>query len=87
MGILGCGMTGLTSQLIFGPNEFSSFLHSVDVYMGIPLMAGFVAYDTHEARAMYKNGDPDHLGCAANLYLDFINILIRVIDAIGEALD
>ena len=79
-GILGCGLTGLGSTLLFGPNMFSAFIHSVDVYAGIPLFAGLVAYDTHLAIEMYQAKDPDHLGCSTGLYLDFVNILVRVIE-------
>lgn len=78
-GLIECGFTGLASTFIFGPNMFSVFMHSIDLYAGIPLFAGFVAYDTHKAIDMYKQKDPDHLGCSIQLYLDFVNILIRMI--------
>lgn len=79
-GLIGCSLTGLGSTLIFGPNMFSVFMHSIDLYAGIPLFAGFVAYDTHKAIDMYRQKDPDHLGCSVQLYLDFTNLLIRMIE-------
>jgi FtsH-binding integral membrane protein len=79
-GLIGCGLTGLGSTLLFGPNTFSVFMHSIDLYAGIPLFAGFVAYDTHKAIDMYRKKDPDHLGCSVQLYLDFTNLLIRMIE-------
>lgn len=79
-GLVGCGLTGAVSTMLFGPNMFSMFLHSIDLYAGIPLFAGFVAYDTHKAIDMYNNKDPDHLGCSVQLYLDFTNLLIRFIE-------
>lgn len=79
-GLIGCSLTGLGSTLIFGPNMFSVFMHSIDLYAGIPLFAGFVAYDTHKAIDMYRQKDPDHLGCSVQLYLDFSNLLIRFIE-------
>lgn len=79
-GLIGCSLTGIGSTLIFGPNMFSVFMHSIDLYAGIPLFAGFVAYDTHKAIDMYKQKDPDHLGCSVQLYLDFTNLLVRMIE-------
>lgn len=79
-GLIGCGLTGIGSTLLFGPNIFSVFMHSIDLYAGIPLFAGFVAYDTHKAIDMYKQKDPDHLGCSVQLYLDFTNLLVRMIE-------
>lgn len=81
-GLIGCGLTGIGSTLLFGPNTFSVFMHSIDLYAGIPLFACFVAYDTHKAIEMYKQKDPDHLGCSIQLYLDFTNLLIRMIEII-----
>jgi FtsH-binding integral membrane protein len=78
--LVGCGFTGLASTLIFGENTFSIFLHSINVYAGIPIFAGLIAFNTHKAIKMYKNKDPDHLVCSVELYLDFMNILIRIIE-------
>jgi len=83
-GIIGCGLTGIGSTLLFGPNIFSAFMHSIDLYAGIPLFAGFVAYDTHKAIELYNQKDPDHLGCSLNLYLDFMNILVRMIEIMAK---
>lgn len=79
LGMVGCGMTGIASQMIFGPNNmFSAFAHDIDLYVGIPLFTGLVVYDTYCAIEMYQERDPDHLGCAATLYLDFLNLFIRM---------
>lgn len=85
LGLIGCGVTGLISVMIFGPNSLFSALHTIDLYFGIPLFAGFIAYDTHMAIRMYKSGNPDHIGCSTQLYLDFINILIRIIEIMAKA--
>jgi len=84
LSLIGCGLTAIVTNAIIGPNVFSSMLHSIDLYVGIPLFAGFVAYDTHVAIEMYKNKDPDHLGCSANMYLDFMNILVRMIELMSK---
>ena len=79
LGLIGCGFSSLGAQLIFGPNEFSTIMQSIDIYVGIPIFAGLVAYDTHEAIGMYQNGNPDHLNCSLALYLDFMNLIIKMI--------
>lgn len=83
-GLIGCSLTGICSTMLFGPNIFSVFMHSIDLYAGIPLFAGFVAYDTHKAVDMYRKKDPDHLGCSVQLYLDFTNLLLRFIEIMAS---
>lgn len=78
-GLIGCSTLGILSHWIFGPNMFSGFAQDVNVYMGIPLFAGLIAYDTHKSIQMYQVQNPDHLGCSVELYLDFINVLVRII--------
>ena len=84
VGLVGMGLVGLGSQLIFGPTMFSMALHSIDTYAGIVLFTAMSAYDTHKSIEMYENKDPDHLGCAINLYLDFINLLIRIMEVMAK---
>jgi len=84
-GLLGCGLIAVVSPIFFGPSNFAMMFHTIDLYAGIPLFTGFIAYDTHVAIAMYNKGNPDHLGCSAKLYLDFINILIRMIEIMSKA--
>ncbi len=55
-------------------------LHNVDLYGGIALFTGFTAYDTHRAIDLYKRNDPDHLGVATDMYLNFMNLLIRIME-------
>lgn len=46
---------------------------------------GITAYDTQHAIDAYNNKEPDHLGHATNFYLDFMNIFIRVLEALAKA--
>lgn len=80
LGICGVGLSTLGSLMIFGPNSFASLLHSVDVYGGILLFTCITAYETQLAVSMYQKGNPDHLGCATNVFLDFVNLLVRYIE-------
>jgi len=86
-GLIGIQLIGLGSYLILGPNILSMSLHSIDTYGGLVLFTGMVAYDTHKAIEMYEQRDPDHLGCAINFYLDFINILIRIMEIMAKMND
>lgn len=82
--LVGVGLVGLGSQLVFGPNALSLVLHNVDTYGGIVLFTAFTSYETHAAVKMYQDGDPDHLGCSINVYLDFMNLLIRFAEIVAR---
>ena len=45
---------------------------------------GLLAYDTHEAINKYDKGEPDVLDCATSLFLDFVNLFIRLMIIIAE---
>lgn len=83
-GLLGCSLFSLGSIVIFGPNYFANIFHLIDIYAGVPLFACFIAYDTHKAIEMYQQKNPDHLDCSINLYLDFMNILVRMIEILNR---
>ncbi len=83
MSLLGVGFAGIVSDIFLGPSSSLSIaLHNMDLYLGIPLFTGFIAYDTHKA---VQERNPDHLVCAVELYLDFINIFIRFVEIIGKS--
>lgn len=84
VGLIGIGLVSIGTQLVIGPNIFSSALHSIDTYGGLVLFMGITAYDTHKAIDRYENKDPDHLGCSVELYLDFVNILIRIMEIMAK---
>lgn len=84
-GLVGISFTSLGSGLIFGFDApLSLLLHNVDIYGGLVVFTGLVVYDTQKSIAMYEDGDPDHLGCATALYLDFVNLLIRMLEIIAK---
>jgi FtsH-binding integral membrane protein len=85
MGLVGLGVVNLGSVAIFGPNVVSTALHSVDTYGGILLFTGLTAYDTQKAISRYQNRDPDHLGCSVELYLDFMNLFVRIMEIIAKS--
>jgi FtsH-binding integral membrane protein len=83
-GLIGVGILGIGAHLLMGPNPISSLLFAVDTYGGIVLFMGITALDTQIAVERYEKGDPDHLGCTIQLYLDFMNILIRIINIMSK---
>lgn len=83
-GLVGVSLVGLGSNLFFGSNWFGDAAHLISLYGGIPLFTGLVAYDTHKAIELYQLGDADHLGCSVELYLDFMNLLVRFMEIIGK---
>jgi FtsH-binding integral membrane protein len=78
-GLLGVTVLGWLSDMFFGANAFGSTAQMINLYAGIPLFTGFIAYDTHRAIEMYQARIPDHLGCSTQLYLDFMNIFVRLV--------
>jgi FtsH-binding integral membrane protein len=83
-GLVGISLVGLGSNLLFGHNWFGDLSHLISLYGGIPLFTGLVAYDTHKSIEKYQSGDPDHLGCSTELYLDFINLFVRFMEIIAK---
>jgi FtsH-binding integral membrane protein len=85
IGLVGMQIIGLGALAIAGPNILTEMIHSADVYGGIVLFTALTAVETQVAVKMYESKNPDHLGCATNLYLDFMNILIRITEAMAKA--
>jgi FtsH-binding integral membrane protein len=83
-GFVGMGLLSLGSALILGPNAFFQTWQTIDTYAGIPLFAAIMAYDIHIAVTEYNNKNPDHLGISASLYLDVLNILIRMMEIFAK---
>ena len=84
-GLVGLQILGLGSYLIIGPNILYESISNIDSYGGIVLFSFLTASNTHDAIEMYKNKDPDHLKCATNFYMDFMNILIRFIGIMAKS--
>ncbi len=83
-GLAGVSLLGLGSSLLFGQNWFGDSAHFISLYGGIPLFTGLISYDTYKAIERYKERDADHLGCSVDLYLNFINLFIRLVEIIAK---
>ena len=80
-GFIGVGISAIIVGPFLGWNHAFELLHNVDIYGGIILFTGMTAYDTQMGIAQYKKGDADHLSLATNLYLDFVNLFVRIMQA------
>lgn len=84
--LLGLQLLGIGSMYFFGANNvFAGMVHNVDVYGGVALFTGFAIYDSWNCQKMYLAGTPDHLGCATDLYLDAMNLLVRIMEILSKA--
>jgi len=83
-GLVVVSLLGVGSQMFLGHNWFGDMTHMISLYGGIPLFTGLIALDTKKAIEKYQDGEPDHLGCSTELYLDFMNLFIRFIEIISK---
>lgn len=84
-GMVTLSCVSLGSTLFLGPNVFSDLWMQADMYGGVLLFTAMTAYDTHMAVKMYEKGNPDHIGCATDLYLDFMNLFVRFMEVMAKA--
>lgn len=85
LSLVGTGLLGLGFEHFIGPSAFTNALHNYNTYAGIPIFTLISAYDVHTALEMYKNKQPDAIMCSSNLYLNFINILVRMMEIIAKS--
>jgi FtsH-binding integral membrane protein len=75
-----CGIAGLLLPLFGVTNPaILGALFSVNLYLGLGIFSLFVAYDTQQIIENFREGDTDHISPALNLFLDIINIFVRLL--------
>ena len=91
--ILGVGLIVLIIAevllMIFAPGQTTLMLVSA---IGLILFAGFTVYDAQRTRAIfaqYSGQDPEMIKkisilCALNLYLDFVNMFLYILQLLGN---
>jgi len=82
LGLIGLQLIGGLSYLAMGPNLFSLILMKADIYVGLGIFTGMVAYDTQLAINQYERGIADHMMTSIQFVLNFWNIFIRLIRAL-----
>lgn len=83
-GLIGLNVAGLISHFVVGPNVFSSIIYSIEPYIGIGLFTAMTAYDTRTAIEEYQANNPDHLSVVINMYLNAINLFIRISELLSR---
>lgn len=83
--LFGCLLSMIGLQLAGGLCAYAgmgtglmAMSHQISLYGGLAIFTGFMAYDTHGAIQMFKEDRPDHLQVAMDLFLNFKNLLIRI---------
>lgn len=78
-GTLASGLTWLAicgfANIFFG----SELLFNIQLYGGLALFCGFVVYDTQLITEKFKEGDEDYLAHAMRLFMDFLEIFVRIV--------
>lgn len=82
-GLIGVSLGGMAAQY-FGNPALASALLSINTYGGVLLFAGFTAYDTKIAMDMHAVGQPDHLGAASQMFMNFANLFQRFLIIFGD---
>jgi FtsH-binding integral membrane protein len=83
-GLLGMSLAAMGTQVVLGPNAFTSLVLSVEPYAGIAIFTALTAYDTHAAISDYSTKKPEHLEAAINFYLNAINLFLRILKLISR---
>jgi FtsH-binding integral membrane protein len=76
--LIGLQLIGMLSAFMGNP-AFAASLFRADLFLGIGLFSAMTAYDTHQAIQMYEEANADHLQCSLSFYLNFVNILVRIL--------
>jgi len=84
IGLVGMNLLSIASSLIFGPNIFSYACSRVDLYIGLGLFTAFQAFDTQQAVNEFRKGHYDHLSHVIQFFLNFKNLLIRILSLLSS---
>ena len=82
MGSLSLGVTALCIYPFYP--QVGEALSQAHTYLGIPLYAFMSAYTFAAARRSYIEGKPDYIGEACQLYLDALNLIIRIMKVLAD---
>lgn len=77
-GVLGSGVSILMVMSLVNMFVRSSFLFSVELYLGLAIFVLYVCFDTQLIIAMATAGSNDFVWHAAMLFVDFVGIFVRI---------
>lgn len=84
-GILGAGLGGLCAVSIANIFMQSTMIHNIWLYGGLGLFLAFTMYDIKEIQIRAKKEQRfDPMWNSLGIYLDFINIFVRLVSILGN---
>ena len=84
LGLFGVGWCFLISLFVMSFFSVGPTAHIVTGGLGAALFSAYVVFDVWLMASPYRGLDPDeYILAAANLYLDFVNLLMFFLEAIG----
>lgn len=84
-GILGAGLGGLCAISIANIFMQSTMIHNIWLYGGLGLFLAFTLYDIKEIQIKAKKEQRfDPMWNSLSIYLDFINIFVRLVSILGN---
>jgi len=79
-----CSLAGLVLPLLGVTNPaILGALYNINLYLGLGVFSLFIAYDTQRMIEDYRAGNTDHISPALNLFLNVINIFVRLLQIFG----
>jgi len=79
--LVGINLIGLTNALFFGSTSpIFALMNDVNVYGGIVLFTAYTSYDTYKLVTDYEKNELNHINHACHFYLNFVNLLTRVMN-------
>jgi len=78
-GMLSSGLSILVTLSFLNFFFRSMFMFNIQLYLGLVVFCGFVVFDTQLIVEKSVMGDKDFVGHALELFLDFINIFVRLL--------
>jgi FtsH-binding integral membrane protein len=78
-GLLSSGLSLLFFMSLFNIFFRSAAIYNVELYLGLMIFCGFVVFDTQLIVEKRFMGDKDFVAHSLELFLDFINIFVRLL--------
>ena len=73
-------MMSLVNMFFIG----SSALFYVELYLGLLVFSAYVAFDTQMIIARHQDGDRDYIMHAQTLFIDFVQLFIRLLAILND---
>ena len=83
-GIIIIHITSRVINLIFATNMLSQFVQYATPYIGILVFSMCISYGMHQAIFMYYKHTPDHLECSVKFCIEFLGILLWMMEIIYQ---